>query len=239
MLVNKFRKKIIAACGALEAYISVLIIIAIAVFSINIVIDIINIVPKFFTTDDAFFVQQFLGRSLELVIAIEFVKMIANNTPGSTIEVLIFAIARSIIIGHSTPLHELFFGIAAIAILFAIRKWAHKYDRNIVSSDKKGKKLQPQGGDTVQGKVINANILVSKLNQIIHEQIPARANDTIGLLLSNCLQHKKGHVSIGDQLEIEGVRMIVHSILDGRIDEVEIISEHINYYNDETERAAL
>lgn len=145
---KKIRKKIIVISSVWETIISCLILIAIALFTVNIVIDIARIIPSFFTTDDSFFVGEFLSRSLELIIAIEFLKVVANNTPGSTIELLIFAIARSIIVSHGVPLQELLFGVLSIAVLFGIRKWTPKYDRKVISLKKK-----PELGNVVKKEV--------------------------------------------------------------------------------------
>lgn len=57
-----------------------------------------------------------------LVIAIEFIKMLVRHTPESVIEVLLFATARQIVIGHGTPLESLT-GILCVALLFITRKY--------------------------------------------------------------------------------------------------------------------
>lgn len=67
-------------------------------------------------------IEQFLSAGLQLIIGVEFVKMIAKHTFGSTIEVLVFAIARKLVISHGGTF-ELLMGVIAIAILFAIRKY--------------------------------------------------------------------------------------------------------------------
>ena len=48
--------------------------------------------------------------------------MMAKHTPGSAIEVLLFAIARQMIVEHTTPF-ENFLTVVTIAGLFAIRKF--------------------------------------------------------------------------------------------------------------------
>ncbi len=218
MREEKLRKKIIKFSGLLEVYISILIIIAVSVFSINIVIDIVKIIPALFTDENSFFVEQFLGRSLELVIAIEFVKMIAHNTPGSTIEVLIFTIARSIIATHGNSLYQLLFGILAIAVLFGIRKWAHKYDRSPVN-------VLSDNNNREKGIFFNANMLVTKIGEIIGKKIPARKEDTVGKLVESCLRSRKGGFKEGDMLEIGGVCFIVDKIKDENIEQVEVLKE--------------
>ena len=66
--------------------------------------------------------SEFLSMVFELVIGIEFVKMLAKHTPGSAIEVLLYTIARALIIDHSSMVGALL-GVISIAILFAVRKY--------------------------------------------------------------------------------------------------------------------
>ena len=69
---------------------------------------------------DAF--QTFLGHAFNLVIGIEFIKMLAKHSPGSALEVLLYAIARNMILGHGTAAENLL-GVAAIGLIFVIRKF--------------------------------------------------------------------------------------------------------------------
>ena len=59
---------------------------------------------------------------VNLIIGVEFIKMLAKHTPGSAIEVLLFAIARQMVVEHTSPLENLI-GIVTIALIFAIRKF--------------------------------------------------------------------------------------------------------------------
>src|SRR5690554_7563348 len=59
---------------------------------------------------------------MALIIAIEFIKMLLRHTPGSIIEVLLFAMARKLIISKENTL-GLLWGIIGIAVLFIIRKY--------------------------------------------------------------------------------------------------------------------
>lgn len=66
--------------------------------------------------------QQFLGYAFNTIIGIEFLKMLIKHSAGSVIEVLLLAIARQLIVEHTTPLENLL-AIIAVAILFIIRKY--------------------------------------------------------------------------------------------------------------------
>ena len=62
------------------------------------------------------------GPRLNLVIGIEFIKMLAKHSPGSALEVLLYAIARNMILGHGTAAENLL-GVVAIGLIFVIRKF--------------------------------------------------------------------------------------------------------------------
>lgn len=68
-----------------------------------------------------------LSDILGLVIGIEFVKMLTRHTPGAVIEVLLFAIARQLIVYHTSTLETLI-GMAAVAAAFAVRKFLFVQD---------------------------------------------------------------------------------------------------------------
>ncbi len=65
-------------------------------------------------------VHNYLHEILTVVVGLEFVKMLIDMTPANTLEVLIVAIARQVIISHEDPLSNLAC-VACIAGLFAIR----------------------------------------------------------------------------------------------------------------------
>ena len=65
---------------------------------------------------------EFLGNILTLSIGVEFVKMLAKHTAENLLEVLMFAIARQMIVEHLNMIDTLI-GIISIAIIFFIRKY--------------------------------------------------------------------------------------------------------------------
>lgn len=69
--------------------------------------------------------QKFLGHALLLVVGVELVAMLITHTPGSVIEVLLYAVARNMLIGSKDML-DFILGIASIAGIFAIRKYLFK-----------------------------------------------------------------------------------------------------------------
>lgn len=66
--------------------------------------------------------NNFLINIFNIIIGIELLKMLCRHDLDSVVEVLLFAVAREMIIQHM-PILETLIGIVAIAILFLIRKF--------------------------------------------------------------------------------------------------------------------
>ena len=75
-------------------------------------------------TDAAYFssLDTFLHSILTIVVGLEFVRMLVDLTPANTLEVLIVAISRQVILSHDNPLSNVA-AVACIAGLFAIRRF--------------------------------------------------------------------------------------------------------------------
>ena len=67
-------------------------------------------------------IRTFLERALDIVIGIEFIKMLAKHSPGSSLEVLLYAIARHMVVGHESAMENLL-SVCAIALIFIVRKF--------------------------------------------------------------------------------------------------------------------
>lgn len=96
----------------------------IAAITLVVLIGLIGLeVYKMFTMDGYFSeADTYLHNMLTIVVGLEFVRMLTKLTPANTIEVLIVAIARQIIILHDSPLTNIAC-VLCIAGLFAIRRF--------------------------------------------------------------------------------------------------------------------
>lgn len=80
-------------------------------------------VYRMFTVADYFATpENYLHNVLTIVVGLEFVRMLMNMTPANTLEVLIVAIARYVILSHDNPLSNLAC-VVCIAILFATQRY--------------------------------------------------------------------------------------------------------------------
>ena len=64
--------------------------------------------------------DNFLHNILTIVVGLEFVRMLVDLTPANTLEVLIVAIARQVIVSHDDPISNICC-VVCIAGLFATR----------------------------------------------------------------------------------------------------------------------
>lgn len=76
--------------------------------------------PTLVTYPEVF--QKYLNTAATIVIGVEFVKMLCNHTLDAVIEVMLLAIARQMIVEHTSPLQN-FVAVCSVGILFLIRKY--------------------------------------------------------------------------------------------------------------------
>ena len=98
--------------------------IAIAILTLAVLVVLIGVeVSKFFTIPEYFTsADNYLKNMLTILVGLEFVRMLINLTSANTLEVLIVAIARTVIVDHHDSISTLAC-VACIAGLFAIRKF--------------------------------------------------------------------------------------------------------------------
>lgn len=69
-----------------------------------------------------FSLNEFFANTMNIVIGLEFIKMLVLHTPKAVIDVLLFAIARQLVVSHSSSVDTLL-GVAAVALIFLIKKF--------------------------------------------------------------------------------------------------------------------
>lgn len=114
-----FRQTVAKAASFLETIVAVLVLISTVAAGVRVGVELIDIAVSP-DLNDAF--DMFLRNAFNVIIGIEFVKMLAKHSPGSAIEVLLFAIARQMVVEHTTPAENLI-SIVAILLIFVIRKY--------------------------------------------------------------------------------------------------------------------
>ena len=114
----ELRNKIISAATLLENLLSGLVLIGLLLS----MVPLLQWMPGLLFDGTVVEVSIFLQRALDIVIGIEFIKMLAKHSPGSSLEVLLYAIARHLVVGHDSAVENLL-SVGAIALIFIVRKF--------------------------------------------------------------------------------------------------------------------
>ena len=197
---NFFKNKIYALCNYLEIFISVLLIVAIAVLGIKLAGEILT--GATYSEEDA--MNQILAGALTLAVGLEFVKMLSKHTPSTVIEVLMFATARQMVVEHYGAVDTLI-GVATIAALFATRKFLFC------------------SFDEIEKTMYRANQKVRLINHLAHINIPIEDGETLGDVLRNQLLAEDEPVAVGSCVYYHDFALKVAKMRDNEITRIEVI----------------
>ena len=146
-----------------------------------------------------------LTACFNLIIGVELIRMLYLHTPITVFEVLLFAIARQIIIDHSSPLNSLL-GVIAIAILFATRRF-------LFSSF-----------DETDKTIFRATQKVHQINRLFHLGIPCSdKDDTLLDVLLQKMEEDDTEPGTGACVYFTDLGLRIAKIKDGKITRIEVI----------------
>ncbi|MGI5998972.1 MAG: hypothetical protein ACOX89_09970 [Lutispora sp.] len=149
--------------------------------------------------------QKFLGYVLLLVVGVELVIMLLSHSTSSVLEVMLYAIARKLLIYSDTTL-DIAIGIVAIAMIFAIRKYLFT------------KEIKLEG----HGNVFSAATPVTDANIITGLNIPEHLGNTIGGVITKMAENTNRPVYEGIDYRVGNAKLKVISMKDGLIEKVVI-----------------
>ena len=109
--MKKIQNQLMKVLKILEYLVAVALIIAMVISLISFVIQ----------QSSSFSIESFHLESY-LSVGIEFVKMLILQTTGSLVEVVMFAVARQIIMSHDSAVENLI-GVIAVLLMFLCRKY--------------------------------------------------------------------------------------------------------------------
>ncbi len=119
---KKLQDKMFEASYLFELFISVIVGIGILILSVRLIVDTLQTSVSFETVNS---LVPILDDAIVLAIGAELIKMLCKHTPETIIEVLAFALARQLIVGHAAPWENLI-TVVAIAVLFGVRRFLLK-----------------------------------------------------------------------------------------------------------------
>lgn len=81
-----------------------------------------------------FSLNEFFANTMNIIVGLEFVKMLILHTPRAVTDVLLFAIARQLVVSHSSSMDTLL-GVAAVALIFIIKKFLLTHEDSVPPKD--------------------------------------------------------------------------------------------------------
>ncbi len=117
--LEKLRKIIQKICVLLDLIAALMVLIAILLSIISLVRD-VSVFQKLLVDPSEF--KHYLEQIFMLVIGIEFLGMLCRPSSENVIEVLIFLVARHMIVGDTTPYQD-FVSVISVALLCVVRRY--------------------------------------------------------------------------------------------------------------------
>ncbi|MDF2533390.1 MAG: transporter [Clostridia bacterium] len=205
MFFEKMKSKTIKIIYYLEFILAMFIIISVLIG----MIDLVKYFGLILTTNpietyDVF--QKFLGHVLLMVVGVELVVMLVYHSPSSVIEVLLYAVARKLLIGNQGMI-DFMIGIIAIAAIFAIRKFLFVKDMTNGYSG---------------GHKFSAATSVQAINELMGINIPENLGNTIGGVVCKLALESGIQLYEGAEVRVSTVGIRILKIKDGVIEKISI-----------------
>ncbi|MGQ4079679.1 hypothetical protein ACUC88_07045 [Streptococcus dysgalactiae] len=151
------------------------------------------------------YLQNFLNQAMSIAIGVELIKMLSKHTSGTIIEVLLFAIARQIVVAHGSPVDSLL-SVVALTILFATRKYLFT------------------SFDDTSSVVVRGSQKVKVANVLARMTLPAASKDELMReLMLRHLEMEDKLPSIGASIAFADIALRIDHMHEGVITRIEII----------------
>lgn len=124
-MTEKVRKIIDKACDIIELLIAIVVGVGLLYTAVTYILTEFGILD---TTKDTKDFLHFLGNMFNLVVGIEFIKMLLKPSAGNVIEVLVFLIARHMIIGENTVIGILV-SVVCVILLYGFHHVLHHFHK--------------------------------------------------------------------------------------------------------------
>ena len=139
-----------------------------------------------------------------LIIGVELIRMLYQHKPSTVFEVLLFAIARQVIMAHNNPVSSLI-GVVSIALLFATRKFL------FIEFDESEK------------IIFRATTKARIVNSILHVHIPYEDEQTLYDVITKRKEQKKTEIGVGASTFFDNFGLRVAKMHNGKISRIEVI----------------
>ncbi|MBM7635502.1 hypothetical protein [Streptococcus saliviloxodontae] len=194
----------------LSFYIEIIISIILSAILFLLTVRLLSEITGFFSGTDGIesFLQEFLNEAMSIAIGVELIKMLTKHTSTTIIEVLLFAIARQIVVSHGSALNSLL-SVVSLVLLFVARKY-------LLTSFDDTSRITLRGSQKV--KMVN---VLARIN------LPSEPHELLRDWMVKRILKEGKHVSIGTSVYDKDVALRIESMKDGVITRVDIIKSII------------
>ena len=116
---GRFLKYMQSACHVLELVAALLVLVGIVLALVSLLRD-VSLFQALVSETNAF--AEYLEKIFTVVIGIEFLQMLCRPDSEYVLEILIFLVARHMIVGHTTP-YEDFVSVISVILLCMVRRY--------------------------------------------------------------------------------------------------------------------
>ncbi len=194
---QNLRQRASGIAGGIEIVLSFAMLIGILVLSVQIFFDLKGMIKAVIEKSELPQFSEFLSMIFSLVIGLEFVKMLIKQTLSSAIEVVLFTLARKIIADHGSMLDSLL-GVAAIAVLFAIKKYLIQ-------------NTEYTGGEECD-YIVNGGTSIREVNYRLDSDFDEAYGNTVAGYLFNYLKREGKTPHLGLEADIGEYKFIIHEM---------------------------
>ncbi|TWT11295.1 hypothetical protein [Streptococcus sp. sy004] len=185
-----------------EIVISIILVLVLMSLTMRLLVGAVDLWTATQTIED--YLQTFLTQAMTIAVGVELIKMLCKHTSGTIVEVLLFAVARQIVVSHGTALDTLL-GVIAIGALFATRKY-------LFTSFDDSNNIILRGSQKVQIAGILARV-----------KLPNKKGELLRDFMERHLEEEDKSVAVGSTIYIKDVALRVDSMRGDQITRVEII----------------
>lgn len=190
-----------------EILISLILVLVLLALTGRLFVDLLSVFNSQATIGD--YLQEFLNQAMSIAIGVELIKMLSKHTSGTIIEVLLFAVARQLVISHGSALDTLL-SVLAIAALFATRKF-------LFTSFDDASSIIVRGSQKV--RLVN---VIAKINLKPNEK-----GELLRDFMVRHLEEEEKTVAIGASIYFTDVALRVDSLKGNQITRVEVIKSSV------------
>lgn len=148
--------------------------------------------------------NEVLSGTMSLAVGVEFIKMLCKHTPNTIIETLMFAIARGMIVAHSSAIENLI-GVLCIAGLFATKKFLFCTFSEVAKITLRG------------------NMTVHMTNVIARVHIPGEGSKLLRDFVADKLSEEEKSIAIGSCVYYSDFALSISNIRDEKITRVDVL----------------